>query len=501
MQTSLADFIRDTPEGREADAILRKCVHCGFCTATCPTYQVLGDDLDSPRGRIYLIKRALEGAPVTDRTRLHLDRCLTCRACETTCPSGVRYGRLVDIGREVVEARTAARRRGIALQARGAFVRRAAQLACSAAALRLGPSWSGKGAARRAPPARGPRRAMRAGCWCCAAACSRRSRPRSTRRRRACSIASASRCSRCPAPAAAARVRFHLNHQEAGRDDMRALIDAWWPIVSGSEAEAIVMTASGCGVDGEGLRPPAGERRAVPRQGRAHLRDDARPERGDRRAKRSRAGRNRGQGRLPLALHAAARTADPRQGRGAARRASATSCCRCATRTCAAARPAPIRCCSRPSPASCARASSPRWRRARRRRIATANIGCLAHLQAAHRDAGAALDRAGRRGTGVESRAWAKSHPSIVRAACPHDCPDTCAMLVTVEDGVATEIRGDPGDAVHRGHALHQGRALPRAHLFARPAAVSAEDESGRRAKASSSASAGTKRSMRSPRA
>src|SRR6201985_1221034 len=107
MQTSLAEFIRDTPEGREADAILRKCVHCGFCTATCPTYQGLGDDLDSPRGRIYLIKRALEGAEVTDKTRLHLDRCLTCRACETTCPSGVRYGRLVDIGRAVVQTKVA----------------------------------------------------------------------------------------------------------------------------------------------------------------------------------------------------------------------------------------------------------------------------------------------------------------------------------------------------------------------------------------------------------
>ena len=91
MQTQLADFIRDTAEGREADAILRKCVHCGFCTATCPTYQVLGDDLDSPRGRIYLIKRALEGAEVTEKTRLHLDRCLTCRACETTCPSSACF--------------------------------------------------------------------------------------------------------------------------------------------------------------------------------------------------------------------------------------------------------------------------------------------------------------------------------------------------------------------------------------------------------------------------
>src|SRR6185436_17509288 len=105
MQTSLADFIRDTPDGREADAILRKCVHCGFCTATCPTYQLLGDELDSPRGRIYLIKQVLEGGEVTQATQLHLDRCLTCRACETTCPSGVEYGRLADIGRKIVEER------------------------------------------------------------------------------------------------------------------------------------------------------------------------------------------------------------------------------------------------------------------------------------------------------------------------------------------------------------------------------------------------------------
>src|SRR5258708_35177910 len=103
MQTHLADFIRDTPAGREADAILRKCVHCGFCLATCPTYQLLGDELDGPRGRIYLMKQVLEGATATAKTQLHLDRCLTCRACETTCPSGVHYSRLLDIGRGVVE--------------------------------------------------------------------------------------------------------------------------------------------------------------------------------------------------------------------------------------------------------------------------------------------------------------------------------------------------------------------------------------------------------------
>src|SRR6187455_1876213 len=105
MQTDLADFIKGTPEGDEAEAILRACVHCGFCTATCPTYQLLGDELDGPRGRIYLIKQVLEGAPVTASTQLHLDRCLTCRNCESTCPSGVQYGQLVDIGRRVVDER------------------------------------------------------------------------------------------------------------------------------------------------------------------------------------------------------------------------------------------------------------------------------------------------------------------------------------------------------------------------------------------------------------
>src|SRR3982075_2772829 len=105
MQTQLAPEFQGTPDGREAEAILRKCVHCGFCTATCPTYQLLGDELDGPRGRIYLIKQALEGHKITAQTQLHLDRCLTCRACETTCPSGVEYGRLADIGRKVVDER------------------------------------------------------------------------------------------------------------------------------------------------------------------------------------------------------------------------------------------------------------------------------------------------------------------------------------------------------------------------------------------------------------
>src|SRR5215469_14080948 len=109
METRLADFIRDTPDGREADAILRACVHCGFCTATCPTYQLLGDELDGPRGSIYLMKQMLEGSQVSESTELHLSRGRTWGACETACPAGVRYKLLVDIGRNGVECKAGER--------------------------------------------------------------------------------------------------------------------------------------------------------------------------------------------------------------------------------------------------------------------------------------------------------------------------------------------------------------------------------------------------------
>jgi glycolate oxidase iron-sulfur subunit len=254
MQTRLADFIRDTPEGREAEGILRKCVHCGFCTATCPTYQVLGDDLDSPRGRIYLMKRALEGAPVTEKTRLHLDRCLTCRACETTCPSGVRYGRLVDIGRALVEARTT--RTPVNRIFRGA-------LAFALPRPRLFRFLVGLGRLARpvlpaALKAKLPQANPPAGEW-----------PAPRHARKMLALAGCVQQSLAPSiNAAAARVldrfgvsllevpgaaccgalRFHLNYQQQGREDMRSLIDAWWPLVERGEVEAIVMTASGCGV-------------------------------------------------------------------------------------------------------------------------------------------------------------------------------------------------------------------------------------------------------------
>jgi glycolate oxidase iron-sulfur subunit len=249
MQTALADFIRDTPQGREADAILRKCVHCGFCTATCPTYQLLGDELDGPRGRIYLIKQALEGAPVTASTRLHLDRCLTCRACESTCPSGVQYARLADIGRAVVEARAP----------RGAWDRlRRSALGFTLPRTRLFAAllWLGQrvrflfprlvpapaDAPGNWPAARHARRMLvLAGCVQPALAPRINAAAARVLDRAGISLVEAPGAGCCGA------VRFHLNDQEAGRADMRALIDAWWPFVERGEVEAIVVTASGCG--------------------------------------------------------------------------------------------------------------------------------------------------------------------------------------------------------------------------------------------------------------
>jgi glycolate oxidase iron-sulfur subunit len=252
VQTELADFMRGSAQGREAEAILRKCVHCGFCTATCPTYQVLGDDLDSPRGRIYLIKRALEGAPVSGRTRLHLDRCLTCRACESTCPSGVRYGRLVDIGRAVVEARAP---RGAWDRAKRAFLSFvlprtrlfSAALGAGRIAKPLLPATLAQPILEKRPagdwPA--PRHARRmlalAGCVQPALAPSINAAAARVLDRIGVSLVEAPGAGCCGA------LRFHLDRQDAGRDDMRALTDAWWPLVENGAVEAIVMTASGCG--------------------------------------------------------------------------------------------------------------------------------------------------------------------------------------------------------------------------------------------------------------
>ena len=255
MQTALADFIKDTPEGKEADSILRKCVHCGFCTATCPTYQLLGDELDGPRGRIYLIKQVLEGHEVTAKTQLHLDRCLTCRNCETTCPSGVQYGRLVDIGRKIVDD----------------HVPRPAGDRLARIALKEGVTSPLFGLAMRVGQMARPllprslqnKMPLRqhAGLW-----------PRRSHQQKILLLEGCVQPSMAPninpatarvldalgietlRPAAAGccgALRYHLNDHDGGIADARRNVDAWWAYVAHAKEDglaAIVMNASGCGV-------------------------------------------------------------------------------------------------------------------------------------------------------------------------------------------------------------------------------------------------------------
>ena len=254
MDTHLADFIRDTPAGKVAGEILRKCVHCGFCTATCPTYQLLGDELDGPRGRIYLIKQVLEGKGVSEKTRDHLDRCLTCRSCETTCPSGVNYSHLLDIGRAVVEEKLPRRladsvKRTLlktvlpnpALFGPAVTLGRAVKpLLPSALADKLPPTAS---AARPWPAAAAHSRRMLAlaGCVQPVLAPSINAATARVLDRLGISLFEADGAGCCGA------VRFHLNAQDDAKQDMRRNIDAWWPHVEAG-VEAIVVTASGCGV-------------------------------------------------------------------------------------------------------------------------------------------------------------------------------------------------------------------------------------------------------------
>jgi glycolate oxidase iron-sulfur subunit len=252
METRLLPAIAATPEGQEADAILRACVHCGFCTATCPTYQLLGDELDGPRGRIYLIKQALEGGEVTAKTQLHLDRCLTCRSCETTCPSGVRYGRLVDIGRKFVDDRVG--RRSTEAARRSALRRGLLSRSLFGGALTLGrlarpflPRALAAGIpdARPAGPWPAPRHAQRvlipAGCVQPALAPNIDAATARVLDRAGISAIAVEGGGCCGA------LSYHLSEHDEARALARRNVDAWWPHVERG-ASAIVVTASGCGV-------------------------------------------------------------------------------------------------------------------------------------------------------------------------------------------------------------------------------------------------------------
>jgi glycolate oxidase iron-sulfur subunit len=251
MQTNLADFIRSTPDGDEADAILRKCVHCGFCTATCPTYQLLGDELDGPRGRIYLMKQMVEGAPVTKSTLTHLDRCLTCRSCETTCPSGVQYGRLVELGRKHAEQMVPRplRQRLIRRFLAGFLPRRmlfspAMRMAQQVRVL-LPRRLRDKVPVRQRPlawPTAKHARKMLMLAGCVQPSMMPNINTATARVLDALGIETLV----APQAGCCGAIRLHMGYADDALDDVRANIDAWWPYVE-QGAEAIVMNASGCG--------------------------------------------------------------------------------------------------------------------------------------------------------------------------------------------------------------------------------------------------------------
>ncbi len=254
MQTKLSPEFQNTPQGCAAEAIVRSCVHCGFCNATCPTYQVLGDELDGPRGRIYLIKQMLEGGEVGRSTQQHLDRCLTCLNCETTCPSGVEYGKLVSIGRALVDERV---ERPSAEKLKRWLLREG--LTCALFAPMLRAARFGRklvpGALRKYVPETA---SPSAAAW-----------PASHHDRKVLLLAGCVQPAMLPnINSATARVldaggiqtlvaegagccgalREHLSDHEGGLADARRNIDAWWPLIAAGTVEAIVMNASACGL-------------------------------------------------------------------------------------------------------------------------------------------------------------------------------------------------------------------------------------------------------------
>ena len=251
MQTQLADFIKNTPDGKLADEILRSCVHCGFCNATCPTYLLLGDENDGPRGRIYLMKQLLEAQDVGQKTLKHLDRCLTCRNCETTCPSGVKYEKLLDIGRRVAEERIPRDKNDSKFRKRLlSFLPYPTRFK---AALKMGrtfkfilpKSTTGKIPKKRKTgnwPKQVHKRKMLVLAGCVQPALSPEINSSTARvlDKLGITLIQENKAGCCGA------VSQHLSASDAAKDFMRNNIDAWWTHIENG-VEAIVMTASGCG--------------------------------------------------------------------------------------------------------------------------------------------------------------------------------------------------------------------------------------------------------------
>jgi glycolate oxidase iron-sulfur subunit len=253
METHLASWLQGTPDGVEAESILRRCVHCGFCTATCPTYQLLGDELDGPRGRIYLIKQVVEGVEPTRKTQEHLDRCLTCRNCETTCPSGVQYGRLVEIGRKLVDEKV---ERPLAERLkRNALKSLLTTRAVFEPAMQLGKalrpamptSLRNKIPAKKINRVRVEFKVEQTGKVILLRGCVQPAMlpqiDQATVRvlaRLGIEAVTVARSGCCGA------IKQHMGDHDGGLADARANIDAWWPLLENG-AQGVVINASGCG--------------------------------------------------------------------------------------------------------------------------------------------------------------------------------------------------------------------------------------------------------------
>ncbi len=255
MKTTISSKFIHLPSVKEAEDILRSCVHCGFCNATCPTYQELQDERDGPRGRIYLMKQFLEGGDVSERTRTHLDRCLTCRSCETTCPSGVKYGRLLDISRNLMEKELP--RSSINTTKRWVLRQLLPAPKIFSTLLKLAqltrpfmpkiikskiPSKQNSNQKNSLWPKTVHNRVMLLLQSCGQASATPNTNISATRvlNRLGISLVVAPQTGCCGA------VSYHLGAHDEGLDYMRRNIDAWWPAIK-SGAEAIVVTASGCG--------------------------------------------------------------------------------------------------------------------------------------------------------------------------------------------------------------------------------------------------------------
>ncbi len=255
MKTNIAERFANTALGDEAEVILRSCVHCGFCNATCPTYQELRDERDGPRGRIYLIKQLLEGHEVTSSTRTHLDRCLTCRNCETTCPSGVQYGRLIDMARGIMEQELPRPAREKLI--RWGMRKTLPHAALFGATLKLGqlvrplmpslvknkiPARQSPGLEKSPKPKHTHKRTMLIleGCAQPSATPATNAATKRVLDRLGITVLAPANAGCCGA------VSYHLGAHQEGLDFMRHNIDAWWPDIENG-AEALIITASGCG--------------------------------------------------------------------------------------------------------------------------------------------------------------------------------------------------------------------------------------------------------------